>query len=99
LTTSESTNEPEFPVGLTGRGRAVYAGQNALAADGDDSLTLVDQPTGTDESAPVQAGAEQTGEAEAPDPAGTPAGPADIPAPPVIETADADTSGVETREG
>lgn len=97
MTTAGSNDEFEL-VGLTERGAAVAAGYNALAADGDDTLTVpADQSTGTD-GATTDGPAEQTGETETPDPAGQAApGPADLPAPPVVETADEDLSGVETR--
>lgn len=100
MSTADENDPPGF-VGLTERGKAVAAGFNALAAGGDDTLTVpddaTDQSTGTDE-ATTDAAVEQTGEAETPDPADQAApGPADIPAPPVIETADEDTSAVETR--
>lgn len=86
---------------LTERGKIVAAGGAELAAvDGDDTLTAPeDQPGGTDEAA---AAAEQTSEVEAAGGSETAdnselPGPADIPPAPVVETADADTSGTETR--
>lgn len=105
--TTEGSNPgtgPDGFVGLTERGKAVAAGFNALAADGDDTLTVPaddatrDQSTGTDEGT-TDGPAEQAGETETPDPGAdaTAPGPADIPAPPVIETADEDTSAAETR--
>jgi hypothetical protein len=92
-------NDDTTQGGLTERGELLSQGLAALAVDGDDTLSAPeDQPTGTDDAAPVQADAEQTGEAETSDPAAAPAaGPADIPAPPIVETADADRSDVETR--
>lgn len=81
---------------LSDRGEAVSAGGAQLAAaDGDDTLN---QPTGTDGSAAtVQTGeVEAAGGADAPDSAALP-GPADIPAAPVVETADADNGNTETR--
>ena len=80
---------------LTPRGEAVNEGYAALAdATGDDSLTIP-------ENLPDDNGAADTDvEAETQDPAGEeipPAGPADIPAPPPIETADEPLVDRETR--
>lgn len=92
--TDPQNTQDEKQGGLTARGEAVAAGYAALDVDGDDTLTVPDDQ-------PADDGASDTaGEAETQDPAGdvvAPAGPADIPSPPVIETADADTSDVETR--
>lgn len=97
--TNETTGQ-EFPVGLTERGQAVYAGQNALPGqDGTDGLTAHVQSAGG--SGPATA--EGTGETETPDPeVTTPPGPADLPGPPemtpVTETADDPSAGDrETR--
>lgn len=65
-------DEMEFPVGLTARGRVIFAGGNALAVDGDDTLK---DPA----PAPAEpADAEQDQDAETdgdPDPAGSPSTP------------------------
>lgn len=47
----------QFPVGLTARGRAIFAGGNALPVDGDDTLDLPVAPaTSADDEVEQDAG-------------------------------------------
>lgn len=79
----------------TERGEAVAAGYSTLADEnGDDTLTVPEDRSGdngaTDTDAETETGEEAGSSA-------SPPGPADIPSPPVIETADETTAGKETR--
>lgn len=48
---TNGTTEVEYPVGLTARGRAVLAGRNALAVDGDDTLSDEPSPVSAEQTA------------------------------------------------
>lgn len=94
-------NQDEKQGGLTARGEAVAGGYATLAAaDGDDTLTVPDENQSADNGATDTDGETERGtedETAAPNTDSSPSpGPADIPAPPVIETADDTTAA--TRE-